>query len=895
LVSSASTVAQVPKERAVFKGHDEAAFHLAFSPDGKLLASCGEPRVKVWDVATGKEVITLEAPEDVRWGRAVAFSPDSKTLAYMLDDGSIRLWDRTRGPESILLGETAGGVGGLAFLSNGRLLGFGSGAATLFDLQTREVLAEFTGAAGDFNAGALSPDESTLFAGGREGKLRLWDIRQKRVRAELAGHPRNVWAAAIAPDGKTAASGGDDGSIRIWNAETRALQTTLSGHRKRVTALAYTPDGKTLASTGADKTLRFWDTATRTERHAIVVPGETVRGVAFTRDGRIMATGNVDGVIRLWDMPAGNQEPAPGAPSREVLKGTIAHSPEDYLRIIGKVRVIDGNTIEFEGGQEVDISGGMDAPVLGQMGLRDGAFYPCGEEAAAFLRTLIGDSLVTSYVNTKHGLSDGGGRRLRGICLIGERRIDEAMVLSGWAVSSHSSLNAFEIIAREQNRGLWRGKFVAPKEWRNGARLPGEPPAPHAQPEPAAERPAAQPIAPTFVKDGDRVVKIVGTVEVLDAHTLRYADGTLVELNGGMDAPELEQQAALGDGLYPWGEQAAGFLRKRVEGHVVTCHVEGLRANRLRGSCYVDETELQVEMVRYGWAVSHHSGMDGWEMFASDNRRGIWRGRFVRPEDWRKGDRLPGEPGETNAQRQALSALHVFDPIVSLDESKPGRPVVAVQFRPNTLQKVGDDDLAQLAGFWNLRSLDLPSASKVTDAGLKHLAGLGRMVELNVNWTGVSAAGVIRLVKGRMMMERLEIAGVPFHDEDLAALRGVPDLRTLSLRRTLITNEGLAQLKRFEKLRTLSLMNTGVGDAGLEHLASLSALEDLDLDRTAITDAGLAHLKGLSNLRRLQVAHTAVTDAGLKHLENLPNLRELNVAGTNVTKEAADKLRRRIP
>jgi len=300
-------------------------------------------------------------------------------------------------------------------------------------------------------------------------------------------------------------------------------------------------------------------------------------------------------------------------------------------------------------------------------------------------------------------------------------------------------------------------------------------------------------------------------------------------------------------------------------------------------------------MVRAGWAVSHQTGMDGWQMFASEGRRGVWRGRFVRPEDWRKGDRLPGEPGETRVQREALEALRRFDPVVTHDESKPGRPVIAIRFRPNTTEKAGDDDLARLKTFPNLRSLDVPSAPKVTDAGLRHLAGLDRLVELNVNWTGVTAEGVVRLVKGRLMMERLEIAGVPFRDEDLAAMRGVPDLRTLSLRGTLITDEGLAQLRRFEKLRSLSLMSTGVGDAGLKHLESLTALDDLDLDRTAITDAGLAHLGGLRHLQRLQMAHTAVTDAGLAKLQSLSGLRELNLRGTRATREAVDRLKQQNP
>jgi hypothetical protein len=389
-------------------------------------------------------------------------------------------------------------------------------------------------------------------------------------------------------------------------------------------------------------------------------------------------------------------------------------------------------------------------------------------------------------------------------------------------------------------------------------------------------------------------MKITGPVTVLDAHTLRYGDGTELELNGGIDAPDLGQQASVGEVLYPWGKEAAEYLRGLIGDRVVTCYVEGRRGERLHGACFVEETSLEAEMVRHGWAVSHHTAMDGWQMIARENKRGVWRGKFIEPERWRRGDRLPGEPAETESERAPLAALQRFEPIVTLDQARPGKPVIAVQFRANTGQ-VTDDDLVHLKSFYTLRSLDLPSKPMVTDAGLEHLAGLTQLDELNVNWTHVTAAGVVRLVKGRRMMRRLEVAGVKFGDDDLATLRGLPYLQTLSLRATLVTDRGLEHLKPFEQLRALSLMSTGIGDAGLEHLESLTTLEDLDLDRTAITDAGLEHLKGLRNLRRLQMAHTGVTDAGLEHLQGLSKLKELNVRGTSVTKEAADKLRERIP
>ena len=157
---------------------------------------------------------------------------------------------------------------------------------------------------------------------------------------------------------------------------------------------------------------------------------------------------------------------------RETVKGGIGHSREDYIRITGKPRVIDGNTIAFDDGVEIDISAGMDAPALEQKGLIDGKFYPCGRESAEFLRKLIGDHTVSCFVGAKDKASPG--RRLQGICYIGEVRVDHEMIMSGWAVADHSLAVPTEIIARENKRGLWRGEFIAPKRWRKGERLPGE-------------------------------------------------------------------------------------------------------------------------------------------------------------------------------------------------------------------------------------------------------------------------------------------------------------------------------------------------------------------------------------------------------------------------------------
>ena len=148
---------------------------------------------------------------------------------------------------------------------------------------------------------------------------------------------------------------------------------------------------------------------------------------------------------------------------------------------------------------------------------------------------------------------------------------------------------------------------------------------------------------------GEKLLRITGRVKVLDAHTLRFEDGTEVNINGGMDAPDLGQQGLIGDAVYPCGKEAAAFLEKLIGDRPVTCYSDSdaprlLDAKKLgRADAFIGETSLEIEMVRNGWAMAHHSGMAAWEVIARDNKRGLWRGEFVFPEKWRKGERLSQE------------------------------------------------------------------------------------------------------------------------------------------------------------------------------------------------------------------------------------------------------------
>jgi endonuclease YncB( thermonuclease family) len=276
--------------------------------------------------------------------------------------------------------------------------------------------------------------------------------------------------------------------------------------------------------------------------------------------------------------------------------------------------------------------------------------------------------------------------------------------------------------------------------------------------------------------------RITGRATVVNAYTLRLEDDTLVDLRFTMDAPEPDQMGLVGNALYPCGRESAEFLAKLIGDKPVTLFIDGeiVAGKQPAGPCFGGEIQLQLEMVRNGWAVSAHSGMDAWELIAREHKRGLWRGRFVAPKRWRKGERLPGEEPalaeDPDAARKSLEALRELEPVVKLDEGRPGKPVVAIHFLPN-FGKVTDEHLAHLKAFPHLRSVEIPNKKLVTDAGLAHLAELDQLDELVLNGTAVSAEAIVQFLRGRTRLVRLVLAQVPLRDQDLSALVHLTELR----------------------------------------------------------------------------------------------------------------------
>ncbi len=327
----------------IFRGHNHRIQGVAFSSDGRRLASASlDWTVKLWEVKKDQEARVLSVQSDRVLG--AAFRSDGRCLTDVALNGSVRLWDVKNAQLLQRWEADLERPRSVAFSMDGRLLSAAGRKGTIrcYDLATRAIYRTWQHGA-PARAVAFSPDGRRLASAGDDGTVKVWDLARDSLLFTAKGHTGPVRAVAFSPDGRTLASGSLDG-VRLWDAASgqacapHVLETprvvalgfgpdgrlavaqmggnvtlwdpgsgqnraTLVGHSAMVWSLAFTPDGTRLATASRDMTVKLWDTVSGKE--VLTLRGFTseLSGVAFSPDASCLATTDQGGSVRLWDAP----------------------------------------------------------------------------------------------------------------------------------------------------------------------------------------------------------------------------------------------------------------------------------------------------------------------------------------------------------------------------------------------------------------------------------------------------------------------------------------------------------------------------------------------------------------------------------------------------------------
>lgn len=275
---------------------------VAFSPDGRQLASCLGNTVVVWDPGTGR----AERAERTGEGSvtSVAFSPDGRSLTATVGDQarqvrSVLLWGVAGAAPATVFRRSRSATAWVGFTPDGRLVEVeADGRADTLRAAGNANSLGVPSASEGVPAPAFSPD-GKLLAWPRGCDILLCDARTGRRERVLRGHNGGLTSLAFSPDGKRLVSTGRDRALVLWNVASGVPEGTLPGLAEPATCLAFSPDGRKLAC-GGDLQVVIWDTAVHKTVATIRAFAGRVRSLAFSPDGAGLVMMTENGVAS-WD------------------------------------------------------------------------------------------------------------------------------------------------------------------------------------------------------------------------------------------------------------------------------------------------------------------------------------------------------------------------------------------------------------------------------------------------------------------------------------------------------------------------------------------------------------------------------------------------------------------
>lgn len=304
-------------------GHEYVVVGVAFSPDGRTLATSGRlardgvagAQTFLWDVSTWKKLCVLP-----RGGHRAAFSPDGNILAACDGEGIV-LWNvadrsnvkqidllQTRGPEPRAMLSCAFSPDGALLAAGGYKTGGNDAKIRLWNISDRTSVELPTE---DISMGSVwsldffaSSDEMKLVSGGADRMAYIWDVSTRNRLKRLEGHTGEVTSVRFSPDGKHIVSGA--GMARVWDAESGKLIDVLRGHEFKVWAVDFLGDAQSVV-TGSLDGVKRWDLSQRAPAFTPPFVPEGYSAMALFPDGNYLAAARRQGSVVMWHLPNGEE------------------------------------------------------------------------------------------------------------------------------------------------------------------------------------------------------------------------------------------------------------------------------------------------------------------------------------------------------------------------------------------------------------------------------------------------------------------------------------------------------------------------------------------------------------------------------------------------------------